>query len=57
MMSDDKGTTTPQTIEATGHTDWERVLLGDNGIAGTLRMLIYIVGFALVFGSIFYFAG
>ncbi len=56
-MSDDKGTTTPQTIEATGHTDWERVLLGDNGIAGTLRMLIYIVGFALVFGSIFYFAG
>lgn len=56
-MSENKSTTTPDAIEAAGHTDWERVLLGDNGIAGTLRMLIYIVGFALVFGSIFYFAG
>lgn len=56
-MTDSKGTETPQTIEAVGHTDWERVLLGDNGIIGTLRVVGYIAVFALVFGSIFHFIG
>ena len=56
-MSEGKATDTPQAIEAIGHRDWERVVLGENGIAGTVRLLVYIVVFALVFGTIFYFAG
>lgn len=35
--------------------DWERAVLGANGIAGTVRMVGYIVAFALVFGTFFYF--
>jgi hypothetical protein len=54
-MNDSKATDTPQDVERAGHTDWERLILGPNGIAGTVRMLIYIVLFAVVFGSIFYF--
>lgn len=54
-MSDDKGTETPQAIEAAGHTDWERVILGENGISGTFRMVVYIAAFAVIFGSVFYF--
>lgn len=52
----DKGTETPQAIERAGHQDWERVILGPNGISGTLRVVGYVVVFALVFGTIFYFA-
>ena len=54
-MSDSKATKTPQAIEAAGHRDWERPLLGRNGISGTLRMIVYIAAFALIFGSIFAF--
>jgi hypothetical protein len=54
-MSDDNGTDTPQAIERAGHKNWERLVLGENGIAGTLRLIVYIAAFALVFGSIFYF--
>jgi hypothetical protein len=54
-MSDDKGTETPQAIERAGHKNWERVVLGENGISGTIRLVVYIAGFALLFGSIFYF--
>jgi hypothetical protein len=53
----DKDTDTPQAIEAAGHKNWERVLLGGNGISGTFRMLSYIVAFAVIFGSLFHFAG
>lgn len=56
-MTTDKGTETPQTVEAIGHTDWERTILGPNGISGTVRMIVYILAFALVFGTLFYFAG
>ena len=55
-MTDDKGTETPQTVEAIGHSDWERTILGENGISGTVRMVVYILAFALVFGTIFHFA-
>lgn len=50
----DKATDTPQAVEHAGHKDWERLILGANGISGTVRMLVYIVGFALVFGTLFY---
>jgi hypothetical protein len=53
-LSDDKATDTPQAIKHAGHKDWERLILGQNGISGTLRMIIYIVAFALIFGSVFY---
>lgn len=56
-MNDSKGTATPQTVEAIGHKDWERVILGENGIHGTVRVLLYIVAFALVFGTVFHLAG
>ena len=52
----DKGTETPQAIEDAGHRDWERVILGENGIAGTLRLVAYIAVFALIFGTVFYFS-
>jgi hypothetical protein len=55
-MNDIKGTETPQAIERIGHSGWERLILGENGISGTVRMLVYIVLFALVFGTLFYFA-
>ena len=55
-MNDIKGTETPQAIERIGHSGWERLILGENGISGTVRMLVYIALFALVFGSLFYFA-
>jgi hypothetical protein len=48
-------TETPQEIERAGHKDWERLVLGENGIAGTLRLIVYIAAFALVFGSLFHF--
>jgi hypothetical protein len=54
-MNDSKATETPQAIESAGHKDWERAVLGENGIAGTLRMIVYIAAFALVFGTIFAF--
>lgn len=56
-MSDNKETDTPQAIERAGHKDWERRVLGENGIAGTIRLVIYIALFALIFGSLFYFTG
>ena len=56
-MTTEKGTETPQTTEAIGHRDWERAILGDNSIAGTLRVVAYIAVFVLVFGSIFHFVG
>jgi hypothetical protein len=56
-MTAEKGTETPQTIEAIGHRDWERAILGDNSIAGSLRIIAYIAVFVVVFGSIFHFAG
>jgi hypothetical protein len=52
-MSDSKATETPQAIEHAGNKDWERVILGENGIAGTLRVIGYIAVFALVFGTLF----
>ena len=55
-MNDIKGTETPQAIERAGHKDWERLILGENGISGTIRMVLYIVLFALVFGTLFSFA-
>jgi len=55
-MNDAKATDTPRAIERAGHMDWERLVLGENGIAGTIRMIVYIAAFALVFGSLFYFA-
>ena len=54
-MDESKGTDTPQAIERAGHKDWERVVLGENGIAGTIRIVAYALAFALVFGTIFYF--
>ena len=54
-MNDTKATETPQAIEAAGHKDWERVVLGGNGIAGTVRMIVYIAAFALIFGTAFSF--
>lgn len=55
-MTEGKGTETPQKIEALGHRDWERAILGGNGIAGTLRLIVYIAVFALLFGTLFYLA-
>jgi hypothetical protein len=54
-MNDSKATDTPQDVERAGHKDWERVVLGQNGISGTVRMLVYIMLFAVIFGSLFYF--
>ena len=51
----DKGTMTPQATERAGHTDWERVVLGKNGLSGTLRMIAYALAFAIVFGTLFHF--
>ena len=53
-MDESKGTETPQAIERAGHKDWERLVLGENGIAGTIRLVVYALAFALVFGSLFY---
>jgi len=33
----------------------ERLILGDDSISGTLRLIGYIVAFAVVFGSLFHF--
>jgi hypothetical protein len=57
VMSDSKATETPQAIEHAGHKDWERAILGENGISGTLRVIGYIAVFALVFGTLFSFIG
>jgi hypothetical protein len=54
-MNDAKATETPLAVERAGHKDWERLILGANGITGTIRMIVYIAVFALVFGSISYF--
>lgn len=54
-MDDDKRTGTSLATEGAGHNNWERVVLGQNGISGTLRMIVYIGAFALIFGSLFYF--
>lgn len=56
-MTMEKGTETPQAIEDAGHRTWERVILGENSIAGTLRMIAYILAFVVVFGTFFHFAG
>jgi len=53
VMSDSKATQVQQDIEQVGHRDWERLILGENGIAGTLRMIAYIAVFALIFGTLF----
>jgi hypothetical protein len=53
-ISPDKGTATPQAIEPAGHKDWERIILGGNGVRGTFLMVGYVVVFAVVFGTIFY---
>ena len=52
-MTDDKGTDTPQAIERAGHKDWERLVLGENGIAGIVRVVVYAVAFAAVVGHVF----
>jgi hypothetical protein len=52
-MTDSKATQVQQDIEQAGHRDWERLILGENGIAGTLRMIAYIAVFALIFGTLF----
>lgn len=56
-MHDDKGTDTPQAIERAGHKDWERLILGENSINGTLRVVAYILAFVVVFGTLFQFSG
>jgi hypothetical protein len=48
---------TPDKLIQQGHRSWERVLLGDNSVQGTFRLLLYIILFALVFGSVFHFGG
>jgi len=45
-MSDSKATETHR-------IDLERLMLGENSISGTIRMLVYIGVFALVFGTLF----
>lgn len=54
-MDDSKGTATPQAIERTGHKTWERLILGENSINGTLRVVLYIGLFVVVFGLLFQF--
>jgi hypothetical protein len=56
-MDEDKGTDTPQAVHRAGYKDWERLLLGVNGIVGTVRLILYALVFALVFGSLFHFLG
>jgi hypothetical protein len=56
-MNDNKATATPQAVTAAGHKSWERVLLGDDSIRGTLRLIGYMLGFVLVFGTLFYLFG
>jgi hypothetical protein len=54
-MNDAKATATPQAVEHAGHKGWERLILGENSIAGTVRILLYIVAFVGIFGSLFAF--
>ena len=57
MPTDDKATDTTEAVIRAGHKRWERVLLGDNSVEGTFRMLIYIALYVVVFGTLFHFAG
>jgi hypothetical protein len=54
-ITPDTGTQTPQAIDRAGHTDWERLILGENGITGTIRMVVYALVFVVVFGTLFSF--
>jgi hypothetical protein len=51
----DKATETPEAVERAGHKTWERVILGENSIAGTMRVIVYIAIFVALFGTIFAF--
>ena len=57
MPTDDKATDTTEAVIRAGHKRWERVLLGDNSVEGTFRVLIYIALYVVVFGTLFHFAG
>jgi hypothetical protein len=56
-MDGNKETETPQAVQRAGYRDWERLLLGNNGIEGTIRLVLFAVLFALVFGSLFHVLG
>jgi hypothetical protein len=56
-MTEHKATETPEAVNAAGHKAWERVLLGEDSISGTLRLIGYIVGFVVIFGSLFHVLG
>jgi hypothetical protein len=56
-MNDAKATETSQAVTAAGHKPWERVLLGEDSVSGTLRLISYILAFVVVFGSLFHFLG
>ncbi|HHY48749.1 MAG TPA: hypothetical protein GYA10_03270 [Alphaproteobacteria bacterium] len=49
----DKATDTPTAVQRAGHKDWERAVLGENGLVGTIRLIVYIAVFAIIFGTIF----
>jgi hypothetical protein len=57
MSADSEQSETEKVIKAGYGTPMERLLLGDNSIEGTIRVVLYIGAFVLVFGSLFYFAG
>lgn len=56
MTADRPQSETDKAISAGYGTDIERLLLGSNSVEGTLRVLIYIGLFILVFGTLFAFA-
>lgn len=42
----------PMAEDTSKKIDIERLILGENSIEGTIRVLIYIVAFAALFGTI-----
>jgi len=56
-MNETNEATAPHGSEHAVRKGWERILLGENSIAGTFRMIGYILAFVVVFGALFYFAG
>ena len=52
-VNDDKAAEAPRAIDRAGHKTWERIILGENSVEGTARVLVYIIAFVVVFGTVF----
>lgn len=56
-MTQDKATDLSLDAEEGGRKPLERLLLGENSITGTLRLIGYMLVFAVLFGTLFHLLG